>query len=190
MFDFTPVGLAVAVAGVLFIALIGWRLIPNRQPAASADELFDITDYLAELRVPKDSKLIGTPLIDFGKELEKAVNNVGSELEDDSAVDGGDEKSRKKDRKEQEKQQKEAEKREQKHEKKDTIDIETVIVGLFRGGKKIPAPSRYETLQPDDVLTVEVDPEQLKELVDRTGLELAGSARMMSAKSARSARMT
>ena len=30
MFDFAPVGLVVAVAGVAFIALIGWRLIPAR----------------------------------------------------------------------------------------------------------------------------------------------------------------
>ena len=30
MFDFSPVGLTVAVVGVLFIALIGWRLLPVR----------------------------------------------------------------------------------------------------------------------------------------------------------------
>ena len=28
MFDFTPVGAAVAVAGIVFVAVIGWRLIP------------------------------------------------------------------------------------------------------------------------------------------------------------------
>jgi len=37
------------------------------------------------------------------------------------------------------------------------------------------APSRYERLQAGDVLTVEVDPEQLRELIDRTGLEIVGS---------------
>jgi hypothetical protein len=30
MFDFTPVGGAVALAGLLFVALIGWRLLPER----------------------------------------------------------------------------------------------------------------------------------------------------------------
>jgi di/tricarboxylate transporter len=30
MFDFAPVGLVAPVAGLLFVALIGWRLIPNR----------------------------------------------------------------------------------------------------------------------------------------------------------------
>ncbi len=29
MFDFSPVGIVAAVAGVLFIALVGWRLIPQ-----------------------------------------------------------------------------------------------------------------------------------------------------------------
>lgn len=40
MFDFAPVGAGVAVAGILFIALGGWRLIPQRKGQASAQELF------------------------------------------------------------------------------------------------------------------------------------------------------
>ena len=35
MFDFTPVGLAVAVAGVAFVALLGWRLVPARKQAGA-----------------------------------------------------------------------------------------------------------------------------------------------------------
>ena len=47
MFDFTPVGIGVALAGILFIALVGWRLIPaQRQKAASPKDLFDIENYL------------------------------------------------------------------------------------------------------------------------------------------------
>ena len=33
MFDFTPIGLAVAVVGTLFIVLLGWRLVPAREKA-------------------------------------------------------------------------------------------------------------------------------------------------------------
>jgi di/tricarboxylate transporter len=33
MFDFTPVGLAVAALGVAFTVLLGWRLVPVRQEA-------------------------------------------------------------------------------------------------------------------------------------------------------------
>jgi len=63
MFDFTPVGAGVAVAGVLFVALIGWRLIPaQRRKAASPKELFDIESYLIELRVPRGSRSVDEPL--------------------------------------------------------------------------------------------------------------------------------
>ena len=33
MFDFTPVGGCVAVVGVLFVSLVGWRLIPRKRRA-------------------------------------------------------------------------------------------------------------------------------------------------------------
>ena len=36
MFDFAPVGGLTAVAGLIFVALIGWRLIPNRDDALKA----------------------------------------------------------------------------------------------------------------------------------------------------------
>lgn len=63
MFDFAPVGGIVAVAGLLFIASIGWRLIPRaRRATLTADEFFDIDDYVSELRVPQGSKAAEQPL--------------------------------------------------------------------------------------------------------------------------------
>lgn len=60
MFDYSWVGVPVTVAGVAFIALIGWRLIPASQRAASSgDAEFDIQPYLTEVRLSADSKLIG-----------------------------------------------------------------------------------------------------------------------------------
>ena len=59
MFDFTPVGLAVTVVGVLFITLVGWRLIPaERSQHNSSTELFDVANYIAEVRVPETSWVI------------------------------------------------------------------------------------------------------------------------------------
>ncbi len=57
MFDFAPVGGVAAIAGLIFVALIGWRLIPAREDAVISTE--DISQYIAELVVPKDSKQIG-----------------------------------------------------------------------------------------------------------------------------------
>ena len=63
MFDFAPVGIVVAVAGVLFVALVGWRLLPaNRQKENPAVALADLTGYVFETSVAENSKLIGAPL--------------------------------------------------------------------------------------------------------------------------------
>jgi len=59
MFDFTPVGAAIAMAGVLFIALIGWRLIPKHAGPSSAGHVFEIDDYITEVRIPPDTTLVG-----------------------------------------------------------------------------------------------------------------------------------
>ena len=60
MFDFAPVGLACAVVGVAYVALIGWRLLPaGRLGEDAGKELFELADYIAELRVPDGSDIIG-----------------------------------------------------------------------------------------------------------------------------------
>lgn len=59
MFDFAPVGLACAVAGILFVTLIGWRLLPkDRVSPYSAQELLDTSGYIAELHVLENSPAI------------------------------------------------------------------------------------------------------------------------------------
>ncbi|MGB1234480.1 MAG: SLC13 family permease [Planktomarina sp.] len=58
MFDFAPVGGAAALAGLVFVALVGWRLIPHRDDQKDSD-FSDISTYLAELTVPKGNKVIG-----------------------------------------------------------------------------------------------------------------------------------
>ena len=77
MFDFSPVGLGVAAAGVAFVALIGWRLIPERKGRASADELFLIEDYVTEVRIKKGSPLAGGRLSDLRKFKDLSINVLG-----------------------------------------------------------------------------------------------------------------
>lgn len=60
MFDFTPVGGAIALAGLTFVMLLGWRLIPRGEEAgAGAAELMQIEAYLSEVRVPTKSRAYG-----------------------------------------------------------------------------------------------------------------------------------
>ncbi|MDB4498297.1 SLC13 family permease [Gammaproteobacteria bacterium] len=73
MFDFAPVGLACAAVGIAYVTLIGWRLLPkNRQQADSPTELFDLADYIAELKVTENSKVIGKRINDLEAEAEKS----------------------------------------------------------------------------------------------------------------------
>ena len=79
MFDFAPVGLAVAIVGVAYVALIGWRLIPvARGEHDSAKELFSLADYLAEVKVSDESTAIGQKVRDLDEvATEHEVEIVG-----------------------------------------------------------------------------------------------------------------
>jgi di/tricarboxylate transporter len=65
MFDYAPVGGITALAGLIFVALLGWRLVPQRDQRGAAAELFDIEPYLAELIVPEESALDGKTVADL-----------------------------------------------------------------------------------------------------------------------------
>ena len=79
MFDFAPVGLVCAVVGVLFVALVGWRLIPAaRRKQDAAKELFELENYIAELKVAKDAGIIGQKISELGELVEgQEVQIVG-----------------------------------------------------------------------------------------------------------------
>jgi len=74
MFEFTPVGLAIAAAGVVFIVLIGWRLVPARKQAGI--EGFETGSYITEARVPNDSRSVGMTLREIETQLEETDAQV------------------------------------------------------------------------------------------------------------------
>jgi di/tricarboxylate transporter len=126
MFDFAPVGLGVALAGVLFVSLVGWRLVPQRKGATSREELFEIGDYITEVTVPESSKLAGKRIRDIGQ----------------------------------------------------VTDAEVVVLSLVRNKERQHSPSSFTTLRGGDLLVVEADSEDLRELVDAAGLQLHGSRKL------------
>ena len=73
MFDFTPVGLAVAVAGVAFVA-VAWRLVPSRKRQDAGD--FETGSYQTEVRIVADSKADGMILRDIEAVLDEADAQV------------------------------------------------------------------------------------------------------------------
>ena len=70
MFDFAPVGGIAAIAGLAFVSLIGWRLIPNRGQQTDTSEA--LAEYIAELTVPPDSALIGKRVGELDEAAEKS----------------------------------------------------------------------------------------------------------------------
>jgi di/tricarboxylate transporter len=79
MFDFAPVGLTCAIVGVLYVTLIGWRLLPaDRRNSDAGKALFDLASYIAEVRVPKESAAIGKRVLELEEEAAKVdVGIVG-----------------------------------------------------------------------------------------------------------------
>ncbi|MBW6454421.1 MAG: SLC13 family permease [Trueperaceae bacterium] len=69
MFDFTPVGAAVALAGLAFIGTVGWRLVPVRRGAV--EEAFDTGRYLTEVHVDADSRVVGMRLDEIDGEIDE-----------------------------------------------------------------------------------------------------------------------
>lgn len=63
MFDFAWVGLGTATAGLAFVALIGWRLVPEaRSKKDASSDLRNIEDYVVEIGFDADSPAIGQTL--------------------------------------------------------------------------------------------------------------------------------
>jgi di/tricarboxylate transporter len=86
MFDFTPVGLAVAVVGVLFVTTIGWRLVPTR--SQTAGKSFEIGAYLTEARVPEKSKAVDMTLAEIEAALAEADAQVVGMVRDEVRIPG------------------------------------------------------------------------------------------------------
>ena len=76
-FDFSYVGLSITVLSIIFIAVIGNRLIRLRDDAASGSSLIDLKGYLFEVEVNELSSAIGMTLSAFKKEAGEDTEVLG-----------------------------------------------------------------------------------------------------------------
>lgn len=72
MFELTKVGVPIVGVGMLYMLLVGLRLLPRRESPQSLTEQYHVRQYMTEVIVLDDSPLIG-------KTLEKA--RIGDELD-------------------------------------------------------------------------------------------------------------
>jgi di/tricarboxylate transporter len=131
MFDFAPVGAAVALAGIAFMVLVGRRLVPVERVEHDAPrELANLEGYVAEAEVGERSEALG-------KRLSELLGQA------------------------------------------DEADV--ALLGLVRGGRRLPGTARDEVIRAGDLLVLEGGPEALERFRGAlghapAGAELHGSA--------------
>ncbi|HEX8772112.1 MAG TPA: SLC13 family permease [Pyrinomonadaceae bacterium] len=78
MFELTPVGVAIVAVGMLYMLLIGLRLLPRRGGEDSLTEQYHIREYMSEVIVLEDSPLVGKTLAEanLGDELDLTVVGI------------------------------------------------------------------------------------------------------------------
>ncbi|MCC5791562.1 MAG: SLC13 family permease [Legionellaceae bacterium] len=78
MFDFTPVGLSVAIVSLLFLAVVGWRLVPVRRSADKyTADMYHIQDYTTEITIPEHSPVVGMQRCELEKLIEGDFTILG-----------------------------------------------------------------------------------------------------------------
>ena len=78
MFELTSVGVIIVGVGMLYMLLVGLRLLPSRKPEDSLTEQYHIRQYVTEVIVLDDSPLIGKSLAEtrIGEELDLTVLGI------------------------------------------------------------------------------------------------------------------
>lgn len=77
MFDFSPVGVVLTIVGLAFVTLLGWRIIPKRAAKKSDKELFQIEDYITEVKIVKDSKIKGMSISELASITKSEIQVLG-----------------------------------------------------------------------------------------------------------------
>ncbi len=90
MLDFAPVGGVVAIAGIAYLTIFGWRLIPSEPTKHdSAKELEDLTLFIAEAKVPESSSLLEKRLKELDTLAEENDVNVLGLIRRGKRLSGG-----------------------------------------------------------------------------------------------------
>ena len=77
MFELAPVGIITFSVGMIYMLLIGRRMLPSRGGEESFTEQYNIRDYISELIVLPDSPLVGKTLDEAGINTELQLTILG-----------------------------------------------------------------------------------------------------------------
>ena len=78
MFELTPVGIPILLVGMLYMAFIGKRMIPDRSHPEELTQEFELRPYLTEIVILPNSSLAGKTLAesDLGREFDFTVLRI------------------------------------------------------------------------------------------------------------------
>jgi di/tricarboxylate transporter len=88
-FDFTPMGIVVLATGIIYMVLIGRRLLPVRQGAEGRRDVYRLREYVSEVRVPSSSSLDGKTLLEcrLGQDYDLTVLAIERDGVSQSGID-------------------------------------------------------------------------------------------------------
>ncbi len=64
MFDFSKLGIILLIIGILYMALIGVKIIPERRKETDLTQTFRMNNYITDIVVQQEAKSVGKKLID------------------------------------------------------------------------------------------------------------------------------
>ena len=78
MFELAPVGIPIAVVGLIYMVFVGRKWLPNRTTPDTENELYGLRPYMSEVLILPDSTLIGKTLAEssLGQELDLTVVRI------------------------------------------------------------------------------------------------------------------
>jgi di/tricarboxylate transporter len=78
MFDMTPLGAILLVVGILYMILLGLRLLPGTRKETDLGQKFDMADYLTEIELLDNANSVGMRIMDspLVKELEMDIIEI------------------------------------------------------------------------------------------------------------------
>lgn len=97
-FEFTPMGIVVLITGIVYMVLIGRKLLPVREGARGKEDIERLRGYVTEVRVKADSPLNGKTLMEsrLGEQYDFTVLAIQREngdrpiLHRDTEIQSGD----------------------------------------------------------------------------------------------------
>jgi len=75
-FDFTPMGVVVLAAGIIYMVVVGRHLLPERTPGGTLADSYPVQQYLTEVVLTEDSSLVGQTIREADLENRYGLNVI------------------------------------------------------------------------------------------------------------------